>query len=251
VQGSLFQNGVAYTDISQGAVGDCYFMAALGSVALRNPSMIESMFIDNGDNTFTVRFFDDASTAQYVTVDRFLPTIDAAGDRLYASFGTDNDNATNELWVALAEKAYAQINDSGWISQDGTNSYEGIDSGWPADSMAHITGLETFQSPMQELFSIIDVSPKFQPTSLSSAQVIEKINAGKLLAVDSNENPVKSTVVGNHAYTVVGYNAATGKFTLFNPWGLDRSAGSLTAKPATLDLTWSEIVTNFRMWDYT
>ena len=116
--------------------------------------MIQSMFIDNGDGTFTVRFYDERRAwSQYVTVDRYLPTWDRR-DRLFASFGTDNDDATNELWVALAEKAYAQLNESGWIGQDGTNSYQGIAGGWSANSMAHITGLELsslrpgFQTPL-------------------------------------------------------------------------------------------------------
>jgi hypothetical protein len=250
VQGSLFQNGVAYTDISQGAVGDCYFMAALGSVALREPWAIQSMFIDNGDNTFTVRFYDAIGTSQYVTVDRYLPTRDAAGDRLFASYGTDNDNATNELWVALAEKAYAQINESGWIGQETSNSYQGISGGWPADAMAHITGHVTSQAPMESVnFGL--VTPKMQSTTLSKQQVIDKINLGRLLAVDSKETPVKAGIPGNHAFTVVGYNSTTDKFTVFNPWGYDRGPGSLSANPAEQELTWSEIVGNFRMWDYT
>ena len=33
---------------------------------------------------------------------------------------------------------------------------------------------------------------------------------------------------GNHAYAVTGYNSATGKFTLSNPWGFDQPTSSLT-----------------------
>jgi hypothetical protein len=250
VQGSLFQNGVAYTDVSQGAVGDCYFMASLASVAQRTPSAIESMFIDNGDGTFTVRFYQSATMTQYVTVDRYLPTRDAAGDRLFASYGTDNDNATNELWVALAEKAYAQINESGWIIQDGTNSYQGISGGWGANGIAHITGLETFQSPMQAAITIGISSTKL-PTTLSSSQVIAKLAAGKLVTLTSNVETSNTSIPGNHVFTVTGYNATTGKFSVFNPWGYDRSAGSLAAWPAEMNLSWGEIVMNFRQWDYT
>ena len=34
--GQLFVSGAAYTDINQGQVGDCYFMASLAEAALRN-----------------------------------------------------------------------------------------------------------------------------------------------------------------------------------------------------------------------
>ena len=69
--GSLFCFGPSETDVDQGSVGDCYFLASLGSVADRDPGRIEDIFTDNGDGTFTVRFFRDGN-AEYVTVDRFL-----------------------------------------------------------------------------------------------------------------------------------------------------------------------------------
>jgi hypothetical protein len=40
----------------QGGVGDCCFIAVLGSLATRSPAAIQAMFLDNGDNTWTVRF---------------------------------------------------------------------------------------------------------------------------------------------------------------------------------------------------
>src|SRR3990172_2095223 len=68
IAGTLFVGGAAYTDVKQGSVGDCYLMASLAEVALRNPSTITSMFIVNGDGTYTVRFY-NAGQANYVTVD--------------------------------------------------------------------------------------------------------------------------------------------------------------------------------------
>src|SRR5262249_60731869 len=93
---------------------------------------------DNGEGTFTVRFF-RSGVAEYVTGDRFLPT-DSSGRPVYSSFGRRYDDPGNELWVALAEKAYAQLNESGWIGQDGTNSYAGIDGGYGDDALRQITG---------------------------------------------------------------------------------------------------------------
>ena len=67
-------------DMRQGALGDCYFVAALGALADSSPSAIENMFIDNGvENgvqTWTVRFYYDTPhgyTADYVTVNDLLP----------------------------------------------------------------------------------------------------------------------------------------------------------------------------------
>ncbi|OBQ15705.1 MAG: hypothetical protein AN481_19600, partial [Aphanizomenon flos-aquae LD13] len=57
VSGSLFQNGLSANDVYQGAVGDCYYVATLASIAQEKPDYIQNMFTDNGDNTFTVRFY--------------------------------------------------------------------------------------------------------------------------------------------------------------------------------------------------
>jgi hypothetical protein len=45
--------------------------------------------------------------------------------------------------VALAEKAYAQINESGWSGQDGTNSYQGIEIGHTSVALKHVTAKQT------------------------------------------------------------------------------------------------------------
>jgi Ca2+-binding RTX toxin-like protein len=254
VQGSLFQDGIYYTDVNQGKLGDCYYMTALANVALHDPSVIQNMFIDNGDNTFTVRFYRDG-VAHYVTVDRFLPT-PAAGDqpysgypdRVFAWFGSTKDDPANELWVALAEKAYAQLNESGWIGQDSTNSYQGLYAGKIANAMTHVTGWTTYHVSM---YTDAKPDPLTGPTlTLSRDQIIEKVNAGKLLGLGSLETPPNSKVVGHHAYTVTGYNPTTGWFGLYNPYGLRRSISSLADHPAFLYLTWDEITANFDHWDF-
>ena len=78
-----------------------------------------------------MRLFKDGH-AEYVTVDKRLP-VNADGKFVFANNGRGTaSDPTNELWVALAEKAYAQFNESGWTGQDGTNSYNGLGGPVPA-----------------------------------------------------------------------------------------------------------------------
>ncbi|GAA6618930.1 C2 family cysteine protease [Scytonema sp. NUACC26] len=227
--GSLFQNRVSYEDVKQGGMNDCYFLAGLASTASRTPSTIESMFIDNGDNTFTVRFFRNG-VADYVTVDRYLPT-DASGAFIYASKGSHYTNAGNELWVAFAEKAYAQLNESGWIFQNNTNTYEGIgNGGYISDAFAQITGKKS------ALGKAIDCN-----------SIINAFNSEQLVGFGSKTSGVAANVVAGHAYSLVGYNASTQKFALFNPWGMNTNA----AKPGIIEASWSELQSNFSYWDTT
>jgi len=193
-QGSLFQNGISASDIDQGALGNCYFLAALGAFANDHPSVISNMFIDNGDNTFTVRFI-KGGKADYVTVDRFLP-VNADNQFIYAnnSSGLTFDNPNNELWVALAEKAYAQLNESGWIGQNNTNSYEGTRGGRAAAAMRHISGEKTF------------------------AQSVISMPLSKLLDLVNEDTPI-TAAFDSHAYVITSYNSVTRHFNLYNPWG--------------------------------
>ena len=62
----------------QGELGDCYFISSLGTIADSNPAAIENMFINNGDGTYTVRFYTgtygDSSTPTARISDGFRTT---------------------------------------------------------------------------------------------------------------------------------------------------------------------------------
>ncbi len=229
--GQLFVNGAAYTDIRQGSVGDCYFVASLAEAALRNPSVVTNMFVVNGDGTYTVKFF-NYGQAEYVTVDSFLPT-NGSGNLIYAGRGQNYLNAANELWTALAEKAYAQANQFGWIRPglpgNGQNSYSGIEGGYIYAALGHVTGQSTIA---------------FASTSSGNFQTfVNAWNAGKMIGFASKTTPAAgSGVVGSHAYTVVGYNSSAQTVTLYNPWGPEYG---------TLTLTWAQIGASFSYFDRT
>ena len=246
--GSLFQNGVSYQDIYQGELGDCYFLAGLAVTANRTPQVISDMFIPNGDNTYTVRFYRNGSP-EFVTVDKSLPT-NSSGQLVYASMGSQYNSSTNELWVALAEKAYAQINESGWIIQNNTNSYEsppfaandpypGIVGGNPGVATTHVTGRNSSSGSIT--------------TIAHTNQILNTFNNGQLITFSSNipSGAASPQVMQNHAYVLVDYNSSTQKFKLFNPWGMNGGSYFGIFKPGILELSSSEIVANFSSWDYT
>jgi Calpain family cysteine protease/Bacterial pre-peptidase C-terminal domain len=228
--GSLFQDGISYQDIKQGQINDCFLLVGLAATAIHSPSTIAHMFVDNGDNTFTVRFQRSQTVVDYVTVDRHLPT-NSSGSFVYASKGNLYNNPGNELWVALAEKAYAQLNESGWINQNNTNSYSGIgNGGYISDTLTHITGYNTSLGNLLNFDSIVNA-----------------INSGEWIGLGTKSTVQSANIIAGHAYTLVAYNSDNQKFTLFNPWGI----GTSSSKPGILEFTWSEIQSNFSYWDAT
>jgi len=237
VSGSLFgSGGPSNLDVDQGDLGDCYLLSALGAIAAHSPQAIKDMFLDNGDGTFTVRFFKQVGSqevADFVTVDRELP-VDQWGRFIFANMGQFVNQATNVLWVALAEKAYAQLAQSGWSrASDGmgsANSYHTIISGFGGEAMQQIMGEAT-----QFVYTL---------NRATVASLIADLKAGDLVTIASVSSPPDSShLVGDHDYYVTGYNASTQRFTVVNPWGASLQ------NIGTLQLTAAQLQNDFYEFD--
>src|SRR5262249_7702396 len=190
--------------------------------------------------TWTVRFSVGGAPA-YVTVNRQLPAIGAGFDTAWAAgWGLDASGqqraATdhgNELWVALAEKAYAQLNESGGIGQDGTNNYHGIDFGRDQDALLQISG-----------------KPATVHSLSSASDLINAINSGYAITLDSKDHPGSNLITGNHSYMVTGYNPQTKMFQLFNPHGFFNHDSPLhTFQSPIVEVSWGAIMDNFVGWN--
>ncbi|MEH2094539.1 C2 family cysteine protease [Nostoc sp.] len=237
VSGSLFQNSISSDDIHQGDLGDCYLLATLSSLANDKSSYIQKMFIDNGDNTFAVRFYNNG-IADYVTVDRYLPTL-SNGKAAYAGWGgASYSSLSNELWVALVEKAYAQINESGWIGQDNTNSYLTADPNY-SRTKSNSTGINGGNE--YKVMSQITALDSRITSNATQQDTINLVNSNNLVTFGINAKIFGDQYSGGHALAVTSYNSITNKFHLDNPWGSD-----------DLHLTWQDLIKwSSSGWSYT
>jgi hypothetical protein len=215
--GTLFTNTPSLSDAKQGQVGDCYVIASLVSIAHRNPEAVRDMFVDNGDGTYTVRFFSSVGVSDYVTVNRKLPVY-SNNTLAYAGYGFSALSTTTTLWIALAEKAYAQWNETGNAGRNGTNTYAGIEGGWMHNMNRQVLGYNS----TNHYFS-----------SSTQQTLIDALASGKAVTLGTN-GTVSAGLVGGHAYTVVRYESSNNTFILDNPWGFNDPAG----------LTWSQLVAN-------
>jgi Calpain family cysteine protease len=237
--GTLFNStGLpSYEDVYQGEEGDCWLLTSF-AVTANNPqgqSIIQSQFTYEGTigmdgaEVWAVRFYNNG-VAQYVTVDNYLPV--QYGTFMYADMGQDYTSSSNVLWVALDEKAYAQLSASGWNSRPESDSYASLDGGLAETALPVITG-GSYAST--------------DPLS-SQAALISAINAGTLISMGSNNGSETLGIAPDHDYGVLSYNSSTGLFTILNPWGwnTDYSDGSYNC-PGLLYLTYNQIISVYSL----
>ena len=132
VKPMLYEGGIKAADLCQGAVGDCWLVAALACAA-EHPSSIRNAFDTleaNSRGKYNVRLFDPEKQAwEVVTVD----------DRIPCRKGTTRPEYMKcdgkELWPVLLEKAFAKF----------CGSYNALDGGWAVWGWRVLTGDNIFR----------------------------------------------------------------------------------------------------------
>jgi hypothetical protein len=202
--GQLWVGQPSFADVKQGADGDCWLLASLAEVADRNPAAIEDMFVDNGDGTYTVRFYNNG-VADYVTVDSYLPTYE--GTALFdAPITPITGGSTPVLWAALAEKAYAE---------EFTGSYQGMNYGYSSVGLNRITGQTTavFDTDSDASTLASEISTAWsQGQYIVLNSVSDEVNPNGINVQTRSPN-----IVPDHSYAMTGY--VGNDMVLFNPWG--------------------------------
>jgi len=215
----LFVNGPQYTDVSQGAVGDCYYLATLASLADTDPQTIRQAITELGDGTYAVRFYRNGQ-AQYVRVDGDLP-VTAAGYLPYADLGK-----SGALWVPLMEKAYA-------FFRTGGNSYSSLDGGWMETVYREVTNAQatTYATTSgAQMFNLLDIL----------------LDGGHATTLASRTGAT-SPIVGSHAYMVKSVQVVQGvhMVTVYNPWGIDGRGNDGSPYDGLITLTIDQVMQDF------
>ena len=199
VTASLWGTGPVMTDINQGQVGDCYFLASIQSLAFAQPAKLEEMAVDLGDGTYAVQF-KRGGTTSYVRVDANFP--DAPWGGLYYA----HPQSGGAIWAEVMEKAYA-------FFRSGAGTYASLNSGWTGSVFGDLgVSTNTFNTGGSGLFN----------------QLTTAVNAGKAVAaITVSTMPSGIPIIGSHAYSVVATSVVSGVqfVTVRNPWGFD-GAGS-------------------------
>jgi hypothetical protein len=217
VSAPLFSSaGPLLTDINQGDVGDCYFLAALGETALQNPSLIRNMIQLNPNGTYSVDFHINGQD-DYVTVNTALammPSGYSYGDGSQFEFDHGASAGAANVWSALIEKAYVQLEAQTGVTpgSDGlhSNAYADVSGGW-SNGLSAITG-----QSVNSYALFAGESAASLGTVLTTLQSAFANKEDVLMA--STVDDAAHNIVGDHMYAVTGINVAAGTVSLDNPW---------------------------------
>jgi hypothetical protein len=186
--------GPVADDVAQGALGDCYYLATLASLAEVDPITIRERVVELGDGTYAVKFARDGANV-FVRVDADLPVWNDA--LAYADLG-----AGNSIWVAVMEKAFACF-------RTNVASYGAIEAGWMSEaaSALGVGSTSTYSAS----------SAKALTSLLASA-----LSTGKAVTYATAPD-VHPRLVASHAYQVVAVvpNGSATNVVLRNPWAVD------------------------------
>lgn len=203
-------------DPEQGALGDCYLLAAMIAIAHTKPHMIRKLITSKEDGSFSVRLHGLSFWGGNVDidVDDAFPTVTKKHPDF--AYGGSSDTLVvkgktyRELWPSLLEKAYAK-------HKGGYAKIEGGHSHVPFRFFSGKSGLsyQTFFRSAAGIKSILqNAKDKGYPICVGT-----KNDTGKL--------GKRTNLVGNHAYVV--WRVKGGKFTLYNPWQRDHPNRAYTA----------------------
>uniref|UniRef100_UPI00358E4665 calpain-8-like n=1 Tax=Myxine glutinosa TaxID=7769 RepID=UPI00358E4665 len=208
--------GATTTDICQGALWDCWLLAATSSLTL--DQRLFDRVVPPGQGfgkgycgIFHFKFWQYGNWVEVIIDDRLPCAMD--GRLLYTC-----SSSRNEFWSALLEKAYAKVN----------GSYDALRSGKITEAMEDFTG------GVGESYVL-----RTQPQHLLWSTVLSALSGASLLACFiKTSHPGEPGQVNNmglvmgHAYAILGVDSVCVEghqvqlVRLRNPWGYQEYAGA-------------------------
>jgi hypothetical protein len=239
--GRFFNEATEFFDPIQGAVANCYYIAALSAVAWAMPYRIKHLTRATGaaQEQFTnmIHFFRPDSGGM---LDREIEVTDAVPlNTATNSFIYARSSETSEIWPAVYEKAYAKLLTGHTGDRPDITATAWGDCVW---ATAQLTGgrryyYGTSSTSADELWNLIRANSlsrrTFNPMTAwtySSGQASEK----KIIYADAN-------IVASHCYTILGWDYRNDRkyIILRNPWGnTEATVGALDSTVFLYDVSW-------------
>jgi hypothetical protein len=243
--GEFFHETAEFFDPVQGAVANCYYIAALSAMAWATPFRIAHLTRATGVNqdqfNDQIDFFkpDSGGTIdKKIQVTEALP-LDAGGGFIYC-----RSSESGETWPAVYEKAFAKL-----VTGTSTDMPDITKTAWGdcVWATAQLNGgsrnyFDTASRSADDLWNILR-------SHCLSYRTFDPMTAWTYSSGDASPDHVdysSAHVVGSHCYTVLGwaYRDCQRWIVLRNPWGnTEATASVLDATISMYDVSWWRPIT--------
>eukprot|EP00761_Pharyngomonas_kirbyi_P011973 gb/GECH01011999.1/.p1 GENE.gb/GECH01011999.1/~~gb/GECH01011999.1/.p1 ORF type:complete len:575 (+),score=114.10 gb/GECH01011999.1/:1-1725(+) len=213
----LFKKGVECSDVEQGALGDCWLLAACSTVAT-HPRVLERVFVhsdlENGEHT--VRLYWNGAWHE-VTVDDLIP----CNPKGQPAFGHNAD--PDECWVVILEKAVAKL----------LGTYQALHGGYYEVGLQLLTGGRPERLYMNNADGREDKNV-WRPDQLWDRLLQyheEDVLMGCSISSGREEKNRDAGVVAGHAYSLLDIRETRDGHCLLklrNPWGMFEWRGAFS-----------------------
>lgn len=179
----------------QGALGDCWFIAGLMSVADVDPEFLAQNVTLRDDGTWDVTLYEDGEPV----------VVNVSPDQLAADGARVDDDGSENVW-SDDPIGYMSIYEQAAINHLGPD-YESVIADTPGRGLELITGRSASDD------SFLGGNPSLEEFSTA-------LDENRPITVMSDPiHPWRDDISAAHVYQVSGVDESTGELILENPWG--------------------------------
>lgn len=243
--GRFFNETAEFFDPVQGAVANCYYIAALSAIAWSQPYRVAQQTRATGmsQNQFfnRITFYKPDSQGQ---VDKQIEVTDTVPKNAWGDFIYARSSENQESWPAIYEKAFAKLKTGTSTDHPDITATGWGDCVW---ATAQLTGgsrayFDTAGRSADQLWNILR-------SNCLSYRTFRPMTAWTYGSSDDTPDHVDyntANVVGSHCYTVLGwaYRNCRRYILLRNPWGsTEATVAALDATVYAHDVSWWRPIT--------
>lgn len=211
-----------YDSIMQGAVGNCYFLAALSSIAWVHPGILNRIDIDQSGSDDPLRYYHYFAGGGHKDSDGWGGTNSkyyTEGYQALPVYGRSRDWKNGDNWVSYWEQMYASYRFGGSDIRAAILSTNG---GWPDYALREISGSRWWAMSTFHLKSNSESALR----SLMFDKTDSSWKTNVPMTAWTYSTNLSNLPIG-HAYSVLGVIYLSGDYYVIirNPWGHTEPSG--------------------------